>query len=446
MRKIKLVFALLISVLVISTCFTTLAFAEENDTTYIKEVAEENNLATNKYDWITDNVATGLAEINETDGITFENFNLGSSVYALYQTHKFNEFKFSMYANLNLTRPTECGYENYNFDYSNLYISFQITGETPIASTTCPWNGNKANFSICFENLQGYSKTVLYLNESFVGNGANRQIVAESSNIQWNDGEYHWYEFEFTNDTVEEEYRGNVRNVTGKRFKFYFDGELALEYFQRDVDIMTITTNDRVDYSFSNNSGFVGFWPSSDFPVGANTADTNCFVNIKTVEITSLDNGNQTPFTKCETPDFPLESLTFSTEASYETELDIEVKLDKLFSYEGDETIEYSATCNNETIGQFRNGYWVWLPTEAGEYVVKIVATVGDKTATNYLILNVEAAQVPNVPTTSESEQISQTNKESEGKKKGCSGSIGGMSVFSILALAGVMVARGKKR
>ena len=35
MRKIKLVFALLISVLVISTCFTTLAFAEENDTTYI---------------------------------------------------------------------------------------------------------------------------------------------------------------------------------------------------------------------------------------------------------------------------------------------------------------------------------------------------------------------------------------------------------------------------
>ena len=49
MRKIKLVFALLISVLVISTCFTTLAFAEENDTTYIKEVAEENNLATNKH-------------------------------------------------------------------------------------------------------------------------------------------------------------------------------------------------------------------------------------------------------------------------------------------------------------------------------------------------------------------------------------------------------------
>ena len=102
MRKFRFLFALLISVIALSTCLTTTAFAS-GDEPYSKTVAEENNLATSKYDWITDYVASGYIDINETDGMTLKNFNMGNSVYALYQTNKFNEFKYSMYAKLNLT-------------------------------------------------------------------------------------------------------------------------------------------------------------------------------------------------------------------------------------------------------------------------------------------------------------------------------------------------------
>ena len=441
MRKFRFLFALLISVIAVSTCLTTTVFASGEP--YNKTVAEENNLAVSKYDWLTDNVASGLVEIDETDGMTFKNFNLGSSVYALYQTNKFNEFKYSMYAKLNLTRPSEKGF-SYTHDYSNLYVSFQINSTTPIASTACPWNGNKANFSICFENLQGVAKTDLYLNESFVGMGANRKIVAGTTNINWNDGEYHWFEFTFTNDTVEEEHRGQTRVVTGKRFKFYFDGALSLEYFQRDVDIMTITTGDYEDYSFTNTSGYVGFWPSSDFPGGVNFDETDCYVNVKTVEITSLDNGNETPYAKCPVPDFPLTAKTYSPAASYETGLDIEIKLDQLFSYEGDEQVTYTATCDGNPVGSFRNGYWVWCPSESGEYIVQITANVGLKTATNYLILTVEDAFVPGG--SSEPESTPNSGAEVKPGKKGCKSSVGGTAMLSLFTLTAGLIIKGKKK
>ena len=64
-----------------TTCFSLTAMADEIATApYEKEVAETNNLATSKYDWVTDNVATGKVEISETNGMTFENFTKGSSV------------------------------------------------------------------------------------------------------------------------------------------------------------------------------------------------------------------------------------------------------------------------------------------------------------------------------------------------------------------------------
>ncbi len=443
MRKFKLLLVLLVSVLSLSAFGAVAALANE-DTQYTKEVAEENNLATNKYDWITDNVASGSVVIDD-EGMTFENFNMGSSVYALYQTETFSEFKYSMYANLNLTRPSELGYD-YTHDYSNLYISFQINSQEPIAATTCPWNGNKANFSICFENLQGHSKVVLYLNGSIIGDGTKRQIVAEAQNVDWNDGEYHWYELEFVNEVREVEVRGQIKEYAGKTVRFYFDGELCLEYFQRnDRFLADAISSDYLDYNFTETKGYLGFWPSSDFPGGINTVDTNCFVNIKTIEITSLDDGNETPYEKCPVPDFPINSVTYSPDASYETELDIEIKVSDLFSYEGDGQIEYTAICNNEDLGAFRNGYWVWCPTEAGEYIVTVTATVGDKSATNYLILNVVDAAEPIVP--GEPESVEQEeSKNSSPSSAGCTGGMSGVAILSLLAVSSLAILRGKRK
>lgn len=440
MKHVKFLLTFILSLIMATTCFSLTAMADEVATApYEKEVAETNNLATSKYDWVTDNVATGKVEISETNGMTFENFTKGSSVYALYQTNKFNEFKYSMYAKLNLTKPSDFDFA-YDHDYSNLYISFQINSATPIASTTCPWNGNKANFSICFENLQGYSKVVLYLNESFVGNGQIRQIVAENNSVNWNDGEYHWYELEFTNTTREEEYRGQQTTFSGKLIKFYFDGELALEYFQRNEKVMANSKEEHVNYDFTNTSGYIGFWPSSDFPGGKDTAETNCSVNIKTIEITSLDGGNTTPYEKCPVPDFPINRLVYTPAASYETDLDIEIKLDKLFSYEGEEEITYTAVCDGNSIGTFRNGYWVWTPTEGGEYLIDITASAGDKSVVNYLTINVKEAQGPVIPQP-ESKPESATTQPS----KGCKGSFGGsVLALGLLAMA-VTVIRSKK-
>ena len=116
------------------------------------------------------------------------------------------------------------------------------------------------------------------------------------------------------------------------------------------------------------------------------------------------------------------------------------IKLDKLFSYEGDETLTYSAKCDNNDIGTFRNGYWVWTPTQAGEYIVMITASVGEKTTSNYLILNVvQSQEIITQPTTSES-------TSTPSKKSGCKNGIGGGALCSVMALFAVSIIKGKKK
>ncbi len=280
MKKIKYLLSLFVVLALMFTC-TFAAFAAD----YTVEVKDENNLAANKWDWATDKVGSGSATFGE-NGMKIENFNLGSSIYAIYKTNKMNEFKYSMHANLNLTRPSQVG-ADYNHDYSNLYISFMINADTPAPSYTCPWNGDKAYFSICFENLQGSPKTNLYLNECFAGSGATRKVVSSHDDILWNDGEFHWFEFEFVNDTQEAVYDGKPVTYTGKTFKFYFDGVMRFEYFQRDQNVYSDYLKDYVkDCKFSTTSGYIGFWPSSDFPVGMDSSETECYVEIDKIQIT----------------------------------------------------------------------------------------------------------------------------------------------------------------
>lgn len=152
MKKIKYLLSLFVVLALMFTC-TFAAFAAD----YTVEVKNENNLAANKWDWATDKVGSGSATFGE-NGMKIENFNLGSSIYAIYKTNKMNEFKYSMHANLNLTRPSQVG-ADYNHDYSNLYISFMINADTPAPSYTCPWNGDKAYFASCFRKSAGLAKT-----------------------------------------------------------------------------------------------------------------------------------------------------------------------------------------------------------------------------------------------------------------------------------------------
>ena len=219
------------------------AVAEESS--YDVAVAENENLAMNKYDWATDKVGSAETEFS-ANGMLMKNFNKGGSAYALYNTNQLDEFKFSMYANLNLTWPSAKGYDNYDFNYSNLYISFLIDTDTPTPANTCPWNGNKAYVSICFEErfddaTQTENDIVsLYLNECWNRRGDVRYSVAEARNVDFNDGQYHWYEIEVKNfSETTTAANGSQVTKTGKEIIFSFDGVEMINYKLLDGNRVT---------------------------------------------------------------------------------------------------------------------------------------------------------------------------------------------------------------
>ena len=419
--KILCFFTFLLALVMMFAC-TVNVFAEEPVV-----IEDKNNLATNKWDWGTDKVGTGSATIDE-NGIKLENFNTGNAIYAIYQTNRMQEFRFSMHANLHLTRPSEMGVtsDNYQFDYSNLYISFMIDADTPSPVYCCPWSGSKANFSLCFENLQGYPKTQLYLNECFAGDGATRKVVAESEEVLWNDGEYHWFEFEVR--------KAEQDGETGIMFQFFFDGQEipSLKYFQKDKNVYSDYLKDYVeDAAFSQKSGYVGFWPGSDFPVGWETEKSDCYVQIDQVQITSFDNGNTEPYERAPKPEFEITSINFSPEASYETGMEIEVKLEDLFEYEGEDELQYTIQSGGQDIGSIRNGYWVWTPEEAGNYDVDFHATNEDgKTAVNYVTFRV----------TGNSSDVTPPS-DSDGGCSGSAATTAGIAAAAVVLAAGICVA-----
>ena len=417
-RRILCLLTLLLALAMVFACSVNV-FAEEPVV-----VEDKNNLATNKWDWATDKVGTGSATIDD-NGIKLENFNTGNAIYAIYQTNRMEEFRFSMHANLHLTQPSEKGVPagSYQHDYSNLYISFMIDADTPSPVYCCPWSGDKANFSVCFENLQGSPKTQLYLNECFAGSGATRKVVASSDEVQWNDGEYHWFEFEVR--------KAEQDGETGILFRFFFDGKEvpSLKYFQKDKNVYSNYLGGYVeDAGFSKKGGYVGFWPGSDFPVGWETAKSDCYVQVDQVQITSFDNGNTEPFERAPKPKFEITSINFSPEANYETGIEIEVKLADLFEYEGDDELQYSIQSGGKDIGSIRNGYWVWTPEKAGNYDVDFHATNEDgATAVNYVTFRVTGDSSEGTP-----------SKDNEG---GCSGSV--TSAAGIAAAVTVLLAAG---
>lgn len=419
--------------------------ASAEEAAYDVTVAENENLAMNKYDWATDKVGSAETEFSE-DGMLMKNFNKGGSAYALYNTNKLDEFKFSMYADLSLTWPSAKGYDSYDFNYSNLYISFLIDTDTPTPANTCPWNGNKAYVSLCFEErfddaTQTENDIVsLYINECWNRRGDIRYSVADTREVDFNDGEYHWYELEVKNfsETVTAA-NGKEITKTGKKIVFTFDGAEMLSYTLLDGERVTQSADGEKMYvNFTALEGYIGFWPSSDFPVGADMDTTDCYVSISKLKIVNL--ADNTAYTKCAAPEFEIELLDWSPNAKYETGEDIEVKLANLFSYEGDEELTYEVTCDGEAIGTIRNGFWVWNPSEAGSYDINITAKAGEKSKTAYVTIRTYTASAPVTPgTTSEPVESS-----SQGGLFGCFGVAGG-SLLALPIAAVIGVALKKK-
>lgn len=428
--------AALMFVISLTVSPSTLQGVTAEEGSYDVAVEDNENLAMNKYDWATDSVGSAATEFSE-GGMLLKNFNKGGSAYALYNTNSLNEFKFSMYANLNLTWPSAKGYDSYDFNYSNLYISFLIDTDTPVPSNTCPWNGNKAYVSLCFEerydDATGTENDIvsLYINECWNRRGDERYSVASTREVNFNDGAYHWYELEVTNysETVTAA-NGKPVTKTGKRINFMFDGETKLTHTLLDGNRVTKSADGEKMYvNFTALDGYLGFWPSSDFPVGADIDSTDCFVQISKLKIMNL--ADNKAYTQCPAPEFEIELSDWSPNAKYETGEDIEIKLANLFNYEGDETLFYSVSCNGQSIGAIKNGFWVWTPEEAGTYDVHIVATEGEKSKTAYVTIRTY---------TSDTKPVTPDTPPAQGGGK-CSGSLGaGQFVLLMAAALGIVV------
>lgn len=431
MKKIGTLFLAVALVFVIGLTVSpnALQSAAAEDQSYDVAVADNENLAMNKYDWDLDCVGSAETEFSE-NGMLLKNFNAGGSGYALYHTNKLDEFKYSMYANLNLTWPSSKGYDSYNFNYSNLYISFLIDTDTPTPANTCPWNGNKAYVSLCFEEryddaTQTENDIVsLYLNECWNRRGDTRYSVATVRDVDFNDGAYHWYELEVKNfSEMVTAANGKEITKTGKLINFMFDGETKISYQLLDGNRTTTSADGEKMYvNFTALDGYLGFWPSSDFPVGADIDKTDCFVQIGKLKIVNL--ADDTAYTQCSAPEFEIELRDWAPGAKYETGEEIEVKLANLFSYEGEDALTYSVTCNGAPIGTVRNGFWVWTPDEAGTYDLDIVATAGGKSTTAYVTIRTYTSNVT----------PGNTDTPVQGGK--CSGSLGAGQIVLLLAAA----------
>lgn len=392
--------------------------------------AEPDNLAQNKWSWET--VGTGGAAAGFSDrGIKIEDFCVGSTSYVMYTANRLDEFKLSMYAKLNLNRPSDKGFSDAVFDCSTMFISFLVSTDNPIASQLCPWDGNKAYMSLSFENLEGNNSIALYMNECWNNSGATRYAVASTS-FNYTDGNYHQFDMSVDNTT-------NNSGKTGKLFVLKIDGNSVLEYFMKDGLRSTASKDaEDMDVNFTDLTGYFGFWTTSYFPAGSKSSDTDCYVDIQKINLYNLS--DDSAYGTVAAPEFDITTVNFSPDASYFTDEEIEIKLSKLFAYEGENEISYIITDGKEApIGTTRNGYWVWTPDKEGTYDIHVLATVEGKTADNYFTLRVKAAETDSQP-------ASESKASSNGCRSSADSATGGI-LLSALCMAGLLIIkkRGEK-
>lgn len=438
MKKIfNVFFAFAMTVLLGGTALASVpAVAEEpvvEDTVaYTVECSDEENLATNKHNWLAPTLNSAEFTVDETEGMKFNNFIKDQQCVTYFRGGNFSEFKLSLLVNANLNIPAE---GKAQWRYSEFYITFLIdrAPEDAVAEDGKPWYANKVYGSFCFGLTSGglpISRFMYY--DAFASNcNTSGQHYQPSGYTDTNvvDGKDHWIEIEVKN------YDNN--GVTGKKWLAYIDGVKVAEFDRDDDYYYDVDTKREYEVSYSTISGGIGMYANSDWPGGYSPTKMNNFVDIKKAKLISYDEDpNGKVVEQCQAPVFKVTSKEYMVAASYETGEPIEIQLSDLFNYEGADPINYEITCNGEPIGEVVNGFWAWTPTAAGSYDIDFKASIAeDNTAVNYLTIRV----VGDVPTQSDGDG---QNTEESGKgeeSKGC-GSMIGSGMLSLTLLAGAVI------
>lgn len=391
----KKIIALLSTALCVQLILAQKPIEQAKAEDYSIDIAENNNLASWRYDWNVVNI--GAANTNFDKGhLEMANINSVASNYALYTGHKFNEFRLDMRANMNLLSATDLNDATAN-DYTSFYVTFFIDYadindvENP-AMAACPWTRNKGWISVCFERLAGVTYVNTLINETFDGNGAARYFInnptyGNIATVDFVDNSFHWFSIET------EAVHGDTAANSGINISIYIDGILQTTIFQSNLYHSRTNNVDEV-VPFDSTPGYLGFWGFSGNSSSSDTESTGVKVEIDQLQITSFDDvsdrSTATPYERSPKPVFHLEPVTnFAPAASYEQNELLEIHLADLFTYDGDKPLSYSAKVNGEDAGLINNGMFVWEPTEAGKIIVDFEATDGELVSNNQIRFNI---------------------------------------------------------
>ena len=405
----------------------------EETVDYTVECSDEENLATNKHNWLMPTLNSAEFTVDETAGMKFNNFIKDQQCVTYFRGGNFSEFKLSLLVNANLNIPAE---GKAQWRYSEFYITFLIdrAPEDAVAEDGKPWYASKVYGSFCFGLTSGgipISRFMYY--DAFAGNcNTTGQHYQPSGYTDVNvvDGQDHWIEIEvrsYDND-----------GVAGQTWLAYIDGVKVAEFDRADDLYYDVDTKKDYEVKYSELSGGIGFYANSDWPGGYSPERMNNFVDIKKAKLISYDEDpNGKVVEQCQAPVFKVTSKEYMVAASYDAGDPIEIQLSDLFNYEGVDPINYEITCNGEPIGEVVNGFWAWTPTTAAAYDIDFKAIVSeDNTAVNYLTIRV----VGEAPTQS-ADDSQEAGESGEGEQsKGCNSSIMGSGILSLTLLAGAAI------
>lgn len=419
----KKFFALFVAALLCAAMTVSAAFADY-------EIADENNLAVNPFNWHMPTVSNAELTVGES-GIRFENFTKDQNAATVYTGGRTGEFCLQMYVDAHLNVPAEGMAE---WRYSNLYVTFLIDRDPAdcVAETAVPWYANKVYMSLGVGlDANGTPKCSFLKYNAFANNCSRYDYVGTPSSINIADGQKHWIEI------ISENF--DEADGTGRTFTALIDGEQAAYYKYYDDLYSDPDTRQEYEVEISSVTGSIGLYATSDWPAGMSASRMDNYIVVEKLQIISYDRSAEGEYLpQMSEPAFEIEAKDYVTQAKYDLGDPIEIRLGDLFSYEGTREIAYEITLDEtgEAIGAIANGYWSWTPEQAGNYDVTFRASVAEgNSAVNYLTLRV-----------ADGGGSGTTNPEPGDEPGGCNSSVGASGAIGLLVSAAGIALLKKKR